>query len=134
MSIDLPLDWISTDELIRYHERVIAETGGSSAILNPAAIHHAVDSPLATFGGQDLYPSLFDKTAQLIRAVNSHAFVDGNKRVSLVAADVVLRRNGFRLVEDLDLEYFFLEVADKGKSVEEIVDFLRRHTVKYVRS
>jgi death-on-curing protein len=134
MSIDLPLDWISVAELESYHTRVIAETGGSSGILNPDGLKNAVDSPLSTFGGQDLYPSLLHKTAQLIRAINNHVFVDGNKRTSLVAADVILRRNGFRLVETVDLEYFFLEVADKGKPIEEIVDFLRRHVVKYVPS
>jgi death on curing protein len=134
MSIDLPLRWLYEGEIENLHARVIEETGGSHGVLNPEGIANALESPLSTFGGQELYPTLLQKVAQLIRAINSHVFVDGNKRTSLVAAETVLRRNGLRMIEDVDLEYFFLEVADKGKSIEEIVDFLKRHTIKYLPS
>lgn len=38
---------------------------------------------MQTFGGEDLYPGLEEKAAQLLYLlVKNHAFVDGNKRIA----------------------------------------------------
>lgn len=131
MSILLPLKWISEDEVVAIHTRVIEETGGKEGVLHPDIISNIVDAPFATFGGEELYPTLWHKVAQLIREINSHGFTDGNKRTALVAADVILRRNGYCIIESSALEYFFLELADTGKTIEEIVTFLQQHSRRH---
>jgi death-on-curing protein len=44
-----------------------------------------------TFGGEDLYPDLAAKAAALMHSlVMNHPFVDGNKRVGAMAAEILL--------------------------------------------
>jgi death-on-curing protein len=61
----------------------------------------ALARPQASFGGTDFYPELSEKAASLLHSVaKNHAFLDGNKRVAVVATLQFLKLNGF----DLDLE------------------------------
>jgi len=61
----------------------------------------ALARPQASFGGTDFYPDLSEKAASLLHSVaKNHAFLDGNKRVAIVATLQFLKLNGF----DLDLE------------------------------
>jgi len=66
-------------------------------------VQAALAQPMATFSGEDLYPSLVDKAGALgFALVQGHAFVDGNKRVGHAAMAVFLVLNGFELVESVD--------------------------------
>ena len=56
----------------------------------------AVNTPFQTFMGNDLYPSIYDKAAQLCYGIaNNHPFIDGNKRTALHSMYVYLIINGF---------------------------------------
>lgn len=60
----------------------------------------AVARPQARFGGKDLYPSPEAKAAALLYGVaKNHPFIDGNKRVAVLATLQLLNTNGL----DLDL-------------------------------
>jgi death-on-curing protein len=56
----------------------------------------------------------------------THAFVDGNKRVAAAITEAFLETNGFELLmtneEIIDL---FLAIADSGLSREQVEDTLR---------
>ena len=99
----------------------MAETGGNQGVLNFDNLKAAVSRPFAAFGDKELFPDLTTKVAALIHAISSyHPFVDGNKRTSLVAADVCLRLNNYRLANSDDVESFFWSIARGEQSVEEI--------------
>ncbi|MBR2733759.1 MAG: type II toxin-antitoxin system death-on-curing family toxin [Selenomonadaceae bacterium] len=67
-------------------------------ILNHGLIESAVNAPFQTFGGQSLYPTIFDKAAQLgFGLTKNHGFADGNKRVALHAMELLLLLNGIKL-------------------------------------
>lgn len=56
---------------------------------------------MQTFGGEDLYPGLEEKAAQLLYLlVKNHAFVDGNKRIAAALFLWFLERNGALLHAD----------------------------------
>ncbi len=63
----------------------------------------------------------------------SHPFVDGNKRVALVAGDVCLRLNGYRIVPSDEVEAFFWSIARGEQSVENIAEWLREHSEPLAR-
>jgi len=122
------LNWISLEELILIHERVIAETGGIGGVGNPGALESAVARPFTAFGGTEAFPDLASKVAVLIHSVIAfHPFVDGNKRTALVAADVCLRLNGCRLVPSDEVEPFFWAIARGEKDMDQIAQWLRAH-------
>jgi len=44
-------------------------------------IESALARPFQTFGGEDLYPSIFEKAAAIGESlIMNHTFIDGNKR------------------------------------------------------
>jgi len=69
------------------------------------------------------------KVAAQIHAISSyHPFVDGNKRTALVAADVCLRLNGYRLNNSDVVESFFWSIARGEQTVENIEGWLKKET------
>mgnify|MGYP005850210809 FL=1 len=128
------MNWITPVDLALIHERVIEQSGGIHGITNPGGLESALARPFTAFGGVELFPDLMAKIAALIHAlVVFHPFVDGNKRTALVAADVCLRLNGFRLVSSDEVEPFFWAVARGEKEIEDVAVWLRGHTEPWQR-
>jgi death-on-curing protein len=105
--------YLSVEQIHQIHEAQIEEFGGSVGLRDPGALESAVARPAVTFGGEDLYPDVRSKAAALMHSlVMNHAFVDGNKRVGITAAELFLRLNGCRLgVSNSELEELTLSVA-----------------------
>jgi len=112
---------------------MIEETGGNKGVLNFGNLKASVSRPFAAFGDQELFPNLTAKIAAQIHAISSyHPFVDGNKRTSLVAADVCLRLNGYRIADTDDDESFFWSVARGERTVEDIESWVKNQEKKAI--
>lgn len=123
------MNWITPQELALIHERVIDATGGIHGITSPGGLESAAARPFTTFGGVDLFADLFPKVAALIHSIVAfHPFADGNKRTALVAADVCLRLNGYRLVPSDEVEPFFWAIARGEKEIDEIAEWIKVHS------
>lgn len=123
------MNWITLLELVIIHERVIEETGGVHGVTNPGGLESALERPFTSFGGLALFPDLVSKVAALIHSIIAfHPFADGNKRAALVAADVCLRLNGYRIVPSEEVEPFFWAVARGEREVDGIAEWLKTHT------
>ena len=122
--------YLTLAETLELHRRILAESGGSAGVRDLGALESAVAQPLASFGGQDLYPSLVEKGAALaFSLVKNHAFVDGNKRVAHAAMEVFFLLNGAELHAAVDeQEEFWLELAAGQRSREELVEWLKGRT------
>ena len=126
------MNWITLEEIVLVHERVIAETGGLRGMVNPGGLESALIRPFTAFSGYELFVDLHSKVAVLVDSIIAfHPFVDGNKRTALVAADVCLRLNGYRLIPSDELEEFFWSIARGEKSVEDIIQFIKEHTERW---
>lgn len=55
--------YLSLDVVLEIHQCQLKEFGGADGIRNRPGLESAVETPKATFGGEDLYPTLFDKAA-----------------------------------------------------------------------
>lgn len=87
-------------DVLNFHAQ-LEEKG--SGVRDLGLIESAVNAPFQTFGGQDLYPTIFDKAAQLAYGLTeNHGFVDGNKRAAIHSMMVYLLLNGFDIVADED--------------------------------
>ena len=122
------MNWITLRELVLIHELVIKETGGLHGIINPVALESALVRPFSSFGGKELFPDMWSKIAVLIHSLIAfHPFTDGNKRTAFVAAEVILKLNGYHIKPALEHEVFFWAIARGEKSMEEIQDWLKIH-------
>ncbi len=123
--------YLSPQQVLFIHARLLAETGGEPGLFNLGLLESAVARPRATFDGVDLYSTLEDKAAALMESLTlNHPFMDGNKRVAIVAAALFLRRNSRELaVENVELERFTMAVARGSVAASEIQAWFRAHSV-----
>lgn len=92
----------------------------------------AVNTPFQTFMGNDLYPSIYDKAAQLCYGLaNNHPFTDGNKRTALHSMYVYLIINGFDITATHQgVENMIINVAAGNMTNIEIAQWLRENTIE----
>ena len=75
---------LTSNKILQLHQFLIQETGGLDGLRDAALLDSAVQSPLITFYGQELYPSHEEKAAKLgYTLAKNHAFIDGNKRIGV---------------------------------------------------
>lgn len=125
--------FLSVEDILRLHERVIAGSGGSLGILSQAALESAVTQPQQSFAGADLYGSLAEKAAALafFLALN-HPFIDGNKRVAYTAMEVFLVLNGYEVIASVDdAESTFLDLAAGNLTRQQLTEWLSQRIFPY---
>ena len=72
--------FVPLEDVLFIHEMIIELTGGKGGVRDFTLFHSAVMRPVASFGGEDLYKSVFDKEAALIHSLLlNHPFNDGNR-------------------------------------------------------
>ena len=122
--------YLSAEQVLFIHARLIEETGGSSGIRDLGLLRSAVSRPQATFAQEELYPSIFLKTAALLESLaNNHPFVDGNKRTGITASALFLQMNGYKLnASQKELSDFTLSIAKGSENIESISFWLKNHT------
>lgn len=93
--------YLELDELLAIACEVLElEAGALLHIADLGLADSAVARPHASFGGEEFYPTVEAKAATLLFGVaRNHAFIDGNKRVAVLATLQFLNMNGY----DIDL-------------------------------
>ena len=104
----------------------------SSGIRDKSLLASAVNAPFQTFMGNDLYPSIYDKAAQLCYGIaNNHPFTDGNKRTALHSMYVYLIINGYDIIApQQDVENLIINVAAGRMHNTELSKWLQKNTVQ----
>ena len=122
--------FVSISEIVRIHDRIVSEIGGSLGVREPGLLAAVAEKPQASFGGTELYPTLFDKAAALYEAlVNYHVFVDGNKRTAIATLEYFLYQNGFGLrAGKMEKERFTLHTATDNPELADIAKWIKQHT------
>jgi death on curing protein len=104
--------FLALDEVLEIHAQQIELYGGSDGVRDPAGLESAVATPMATFGGQFLHPTIPSMAAAyLFHICQNHPFVDGNKRTGANAAIT------FLLINDWELDFSQDELVDLMLSV-----------------
>ena len=90
--------YLTLAQVIELHRRVVDQSGGASGLRDIGGLESAIAQPRMTFGGDDLYPTLIEKSGALcFSLVQNHPFVDGNKRLGHAAMEVFLILNGHEI-------------------------------------
>lgn len=124
--------YISLDEVLAIHDSMIGEYGGSYGIRDLNLIQSAIFRPQSTFGGDDLYPTVFEKAASLFHSLMfNHGFIDGNKRTTIVVTARFLSLNGYELeVSQREFVDFPLRVENNHLGIDEIAEWLEKMSRK----
>jgi death-on-curing protein len=97
-------------EVIETQRLLIDEFGGLHGIRDHALLESAVFRPRSGY-----YTGLIEEASALMESLaNNHAFIDGNKRLSFVMTDAMLRANGYFLdVEPSEAYKFITEAMER---------------------
>lgn len=122
--------FLSVEQIIEIHRLLVADFGGAHGLRDRGGLEAAVARPQTTFGGEDLYPGLPDKAAALAHSlVLNHPFLDGNKRVGAMAAELFLLINGAELrATDQELIAVTLQTSEGKLTAEALTIWFRQRT------
>jgi death-on-curing protein len=120
---------LTLEHLLELHAVVLAETGGGEGLRDLGRLESAVSTQMQNVFGEELYPSIVDKSAAIVRGiVADHPFVDGNKRTALIAGLTLLRLNGVDFqAHPGEIEDFAVKIATEHLDVKEISNWLNAH-------
>ena len=94
---------LSLKTIVAMHSELIAQTGGLDGVSDANMLDASVNSPFNTFGGQYLYPTIQAMAAHLaFSLIKNHPFLDGNKRIGILAMLVFLEMNGLPVTCTID--------------------------------
>lgn len=120
-------NWVVHATIQTAHDRLLALHGGLAGIRDQGAIDSALARPqnLAAYGE----PDAADLAASYAHGlVKNHGFVDGNKRIGWLAAELFLVLNGYRfLCEDATLVLSVERLAAGGTTQEQFAAWVREH-------
>jgi death on curing protein len=121
---------ITKEEVLLIHNEVIKLHGGSNGIREMGGLESAIARPYQTFGGDDLYPSVFEKAAAMGESIiMNYPFVDGNKRTGYVLMETILRMGQYKISSsDDDLYSFVIGISTGELKFEQIVNWLKANS------
>lgn len=120
---------LSKRQILMLHSMLIAQSGGLDGLRDEGLLESAINTPLQTFAGQELYPTVLEKAARLgYGLIHNHPFLDGNKRIGTHAMLVFLDINNIALsYADDDLIAAILRVASGDMDESELLEWLKSH-------
>ncbi len=120
------VEWIEIDVVLGYHNRQIAEHGGTEGLRDEGLLLSALARPqnLNAYGESVDISALAASYAFGI--TKNHPFLDGNKRTALVVSIAFLNLNGFDFdVEPPETYRKFYDLAQGTLSEEELAAWYR---------
>ncbi len=118
--------------IISIHEQLIDLYGGISGIQNEGLLDSALEQPKIIFDGNYLHDSLIKMAAAYgFHLCMNHPFVDGNKRIALVAMDTFLQRNGYEIsASEKEVYEVIIKLASGKLTKNELTVWLEDNTSK----
>lgn len=129
--------YLTLEQILQIHCRIMEEygEGEQAGVMFKDKLLSAVLRPQAKYFGEELFPTIWDKTGALTQSLaQQHPFHNGNKRTAFVVLQVFLRVNGYSfqmppqdaiemMVDFVTKEQFKGEDGAKeiGKVIEKIV-------------
>ena len=114
---------ITAQKIIEIHTDIIRDFGGASGIRDDATLDYVIYQVNRS-------RNVLQKSAIMLHGIAAgHPFVDGNKRTAFVAADNLVRDQGYQIsATDEEVVSFMLEVAEYKHTRESVEAWLKEKT------
>ena len=117
--------WIARRTILAVHAAQIAEHGGIAGIRDEGLLDSALARPEHKAHYREDDPAAL-AAAYAYGIARNHPFLDGNKRTALVALELFLMKNGYRLTaSDEDAVVTFLRLAAGEIGEDELAAWIR---------
>lgn len=126
---------LTLEQILLIHEDQVVRYGGSQGLRDIALLESAVYRSQVTFGGVDLYPTIFEKAGALVHSLLlNHPFVDGNKRTAIASMLVFFDINGYYFnITQKVLVSTALSIENKKWNIGKITTWLKKYAKKIKR-
>jgi death on curing protein len=117
--------YLTVSQVISIHDDLLANFSGLKGIRDKNLLLSALAVPKASFGGKEMYSTIFEKAAAyLYHLAKNHPFNDGNKRTAYVVVLVFLKANRTSIKFNiLDLEQIVVDVAEGKIGKDKLAHF-----------
>lgn len=124
--------YVSIDEIYEIHQSIIIEAHTKAGVRDFGLLHSATERPKATYGGEDLYPTIFLKASALLHSLaENHPFTDGNKRTAWLSTKRFLYINRYHLkATKMEAADFMVAVDNEQLDLKTIHIWLKKHCKK----
>lgn len=124
--------YVSIEQVYQIHQLIVIRAGTKAGVRDFALLHSAVERPKVTWGGRDLYKTIFDKAAALLQSLcMNHPFTDANKRTAWAATHKFMWDNGYVLrAKTKEAADFMVRVDNSRLELGKISSWLRKHSKK----
>lgn len=124
--------YLQLEEVLAIRDGIMGKISGRKGILDFTLLFSALERPKATFAGQDLYKTIFEKAAALVHSfIQNHPFNDGNKRTALGVMVRFLYVNGYVLHgKKEEIVDFTLKIQHRKFKFEDITSWIEKHVGK----
>ena len=122
--------WIELDVVLAIHDEQLAEHGGQAGVRDPGLLESALGRPRNQFAYGDT--SITRLAASYAFGISrNHPFLDGNKRTSLVVAELFLELDGYTLTaSDTHCVTTFLQLAASDLTEDQLADWIAANSAK----
>lgn len=119
----------SQEKVLELHKFMVEQTGGSDGVRDFGLLDSALKTAYATFGGQELFPTMEEKASRIgVGLVSNHAFVDGNKRIGIYVLLTFLEVNGITIeATDDEIVDVGLRLAQGEMQYEQLLQWIKDH-------
>lgn len=116
-------EYVTTADALFFHQQLIERYDGAPGIRDAGALESALHRPQTGYYDTNIH----EAAALLESLVQSHPFIDGNKRTAFAVVDVFLRINNYTITADSAAVYGqFIKLMDQGKfDMEHLVPWLQ---------
>jgi death on curing protein len=121
--------FLSIENVVLFHEKIIKETGGSTAIRDRGLIESALNRAFMTYDRKDLYPSSIEKISVIAYSlISNHGFVDGNKRIGVAVMVIMFKMNNIKVhFTQQELIDLGLKTAEGLMKEKDIINWINEH-------
>jgi death on curing protein len=126
------ITWITTAVVLAIHDAQIVEHGGSEGLRDHNLLESALARPRNLFAYGSPRPDLAALAAAYAFGIaRNHAFIDGNKRTSLIVTQTFVNLNGMDLAaDDAEMLQVWSDLGAGNLSEEALADWIRKKLIE----
>ena len=120
---------LTLSQILSMQDILIKETGGTEGIRDEGLLDSALHTPFQTFDREYVYKTLEAKAARLgYGLIKNHPFVDGNKRIGMLAMMIFLELNGIEIhCTDQEIIEAGLKLASGEMDYNQFLEWILEH-------
>lgn len=121
---------LTKTQILKMDSFLIQETGGSDGARDEGLLDSALNLSFQSLDGEDIFKTIQAKAASLgFSLINNHSFIDGNKRIGILAMLVFLEINGIGILcTDEEFIELGLGVVDGSVSYKDLLHWIIEHS------